>query len=150
MADFKLKLKEKYQGKKVKHYCRGISKTSNSLHTQLRLGRSFLASHGFSIGINTSDLCLCWRPETTKHFFLECFLFQEERKTLFEKLVQILPKFSSFTKSYQIEVLLFGINNKNEEPDPRNIPIVFAVQKFILNTKRFQSAAPPPTTNPTP
>ena len=47
--------------------------------TQLRLGRSFLASHGFAIGVNTSDLCLCWRSETTRHYFLECFLFQEER-----------------------------------------------------------------------
>ena len=144
MVDFKLQLKEKYQGKKVKHFCRGISKISNSLHTQLRLGRSFLAAHGFSIGINTSDLCLCWRPETTKHYFLECFLFQEERKILFEKLVQILPKFLSLTKSCQLETILFGINIKNEEPDPRNIPIVFAVQKFILDTKRFKSAEPPP------
>ena len=147
-VDFKIKLKEKYQVKKVKHFCRGISKTSNSLHTQLRLGRSFLASHGFAIGINLSDLCLCWRPETTKHFFLECFLFQEERIILFEKLTQILPKFSSYTKSCQLETMLSGINNENEEPDPRNIPIVFAVKKFILDTNCFQSAAPPPLAPP--
>ena len=146
MVDFKLQLKEKYQGKKVKIFCRGISKILNSLHTQLRLGRSFLAAHGFSIGINTSDLCLCWRPETTKHYFLECFLFQEERKILFDKLVQILPKFLSLTKSCQLETILFGINIKNEEPDPRNIPTVIAVQKFILDTKRFKSAEPRPTT----
>ena len=145
IADFKSKLKEKYKGKKVKHFSRGISKLSNSLHTQLRLGRSFLASHGFAIGVNDSDLCLCWRPETTKHFFLECFLFQEERSKLFLKLSQILPKFMTWTKMKQLETILCGINLKNEEPDPRNITIVFAVQKYILETKRF---SPPPNPNP--
>ena len=39
IADFKSKLKEKYKGKKVKHFSRGISKLSNSLHTQLWLDR---------------------------------------------------------------------------------------------------------------
>ena len=73
LIDFKSKLKEKYKGTKVRHYCRGISKFSNSLHTQLCLGCSFLAARGFAIGLNDSDLCLCWRPETTKHYFLECF-----------------------------------------------------------------------------
>ena len=88
LIDFKSKLKEKYKGIKVRHYCRGISKFSNSLHTQLRLGRSFLAAHGFAIGLNDSDLCLCWRPETTKHYFLECFLFQEERHELVKNILK--------------------------------------------------------------
>ena len=74
-------------------------------------------------------------------------MFQEERKILLEKLINIFPKFVSLTKSYQLEIILFGINIKNEEPDPRNIPIVFAVQKFILDTKRFKSAEPTPPTN---
>ena len=83
MVDFKLKLKEKYQGKKVIHFCRGISKTSNSLNTQLRLGWSFLAAHSFSKENNTSDLCFCWRPETTKHYFLECFFVPGRMKNSF-------------------------------------------------------------------
>ena len=41
--DFKDKLKPIYKYKKVKHFSRGLSKWSNSLHTQLRVGRSFLA-----------------------------------------------------------------------------------------------------------
>ena len=67
------------------------------------------------------------------------FLFQEERKTLLEKLSQILPKFLSFTKSCQLETILFGINDYNLEPEPGNIPIVFAVQKFILDKQCFKS-----------
>ena len=146
MLDFKSKLKEIYKVKKVRHFSRGISKQSNSLHTQLRLGRSFLAAHGYAIGLNDSDLCLCWRPETTRHFFLECFIFQEERSNLFAKLSEILPKFITLTKAKQLETILFGINLDNEEPDPRNIPIVFAVQKYILETKTF--FAPPPPNHP--
>ena len=83
ILEFKSKLKEKYKDTKVRHFDRGISKLSNSLHTQLRLGRSFLAAHGYAIGLNNSDLRLCWRPETTKLFFWDCFLFQEERTKLF-------------------------------------------------------------------
>ena len=43
--------------------------------------------------------------------------------------------------------IIFRINIENIDPDPRNIQIVFVVQKYILVTKRFQSAAPPPFPN---
>ena len=108
-----------------------------------------MAAHGYSIGLNDSDLCLCWRPETTRHFFLECFLFQEERSKLFLKSSQILPKFITWTKTKQLETILYGINLENEEPDPRNITIVLAVQNYILETKRF-ARPPPPPYNPPP
>ena len=127
MLDFKSKLKEKYKDRKVRHFSRGISKLSNSFHTQLRLGCSFLAAHGYAIVLNDSDLCLCWRPETTKHYFWDCFLFQEERSKLFCKFSQILPGFTNFSKSKQLDTILFGINLGNKDPDPRNILIVFAV-----------------------
>ena len=68
MLDFKSKLKEKYK-----------DKLSNSFHTQLRLGPSFLAAQGYDIGLNDSDLCLCWGPETRKHYFLDCFLFSRRK-----------------------------------------------------------------------
>ena len=80
--DFKEQLKAKYKKKKVKHYSRGISKYSNSLHTQLRVGQSYLNSHGFKINLREDDLCLCHRSETVSHFLLECFLYQEERDEL--------------------------------------------------------------------
>ena len=81
LLEFKSRLKQHYKHKKVKHFTRGISKQANSLHTQIRLGRSYLAAHGFSIGLNSSDLCICSIPETTKHFFT-CFIYQQEQKTV--------------------------------------------------------------------
>ena len=67
---------------------------ANSLHPQLRLGRSFLSAHGFAIGIDKSNLCICLRPETTRHFFT-CFLYQEEQKPLYENVSKQIPKFST-------------------------------------------------------
>ena len=122
----------------MKHFNRGISKYANSLHTQLRLGRSFLSAHGFAIGIYNSDLCICSRPETTRHFFT-CFLYQEEQKLLHENMSKVIPKFSTYSLKHQIEIFMNGISS---EPDPRNISIVFAVQTYILQTKRFNQ--PPP------
>ena len=122
----------------MKHFNRGISKYANSLHTQLRLGRSFLSAHGFAIGIYNSDLCICSRPETTRHFFT-CFLYQEEQRLLHENMSKVIPKFSTYSLKHQIEIFMNGISS---DPDPRNISIVFAVQTYILQTKRFNQ--PPP------
>ena len=140
LLEFKSRLKTKYKGKKVKHYSRGISKLANSLHTQLRLGRSFLAAHSYAINQKNDDLCLCSRPETTTHFF-NCFLYHQELKLLHEKVIKIIPKFSTYSLKKQVDIFLHGINS---EPDPRNIPIIFAVQEYILQTKRFAPPPPPP------
>ena len=144
MDDFKVNLKLKYKSGKIKHFSRGISKYANALHTQLRVGQSYLNSHGFKINLKEDDLCLCHRSETTSHFFLECFLFQEERESLFKKISEHLPRFQTFSKSKKLEIILSGINLSNTEPDQRNISIVFAVQNYILKTKRFSTPSQPP------
>ena len=147
MFDFKECLKKDYKDKKIKHFSRGISKWSNALHSQLRLNQSNLNAHGFAINLKESDLCLCSRSETTAHFFLSCFLYQEERKVMFSSIAQYLPEFSSLSNTKKLDIILSGFNLSNEEPDPRNISIAFIVQKFILSTKRF---SPPTRTPPTP
>ena len=51
----------------------------------------------------------------------------------------------------QIETLLFGINLENEEPDPRNLGIAFAVQRYIIQTERFifgDALTTPPSPHP--
>ena len=141
--DFKEQLKAKYKKKKVKHYSRGISKYANSLHTQLRVGQSYLNSHGFKINLREDDLCLCHRSETVSHFFLDCFLYQEERDELCKKISQYLPRFQTFSKTKKLEIILNGFNLSNTEPDPRNFSIAFAVQSYILKTKRFSPSSPP-------
>ena len=47
----------------------------------------------------------------------------------------------TWTKTKQLETVLYRINLENNEPDPKYIIIVFAVQNYILETKR-----PPPHT----
>ena len=129
---FKLKMKPK----KIKHYSWG-SKRGNTLWTQLRVGRSFLNAHGFAINLADSDLCLCSRSESVQHFLTECFLFTEERNLLYDSMEQILPKFKTFPKKTKIEILLHGINLNSDEIDSRNGKIIYAVQNYILKTKRF-------------
>ena len=142
ILEFKSSLKQHYKYKKVKHFSRGISKYANSLHTQLRLGRSYLSAHGYSIGLNNSDLCICSRPETTKHFFT-CFLYQEEQQLLYDKVSQLIANFNTLSLNRQVDIFLNGINT---ELDPRNLPIVFAVETYILQTKQFNfpTQLPPP------
>ena len=144
MEDFKVNLKLKYKSRKIKHYSRGISKHANALHTQLRVGQSHLNSHGFKINLKEDDLCLCYRSETTSHFFLECFLYQGERENLFTKISEYLPRFKTFSKSKKLEIILSGFNLLNIEADQRNISVAFAVQNYILKTKRFSTPPQPP------
>ena len=136
LSVFKEKLKVKFKPKKHKHFARG-SKRGNALVTQLRVGRSYLNSHGFSIGLADSPECLCHRNETTDHFLLKCFLYTKERQILFDTIEQLLPKFQKMTQKKQLDILLFGINLDHEEIDSRNLPITFAVQKFLLTTNRL-------------
>ena len=122
--------------KKQKHFNFG-SKRGNSLLTQLRVGRSFLNSHGYKINLTESDLCLCSRPESVSHFLNHCFLYQEERKVLYDKVTKLLPKFNTFSDKIKTDYLLHGINLHSSEPDSRNVPLTLAVQNFILQTGRF-------------
>ena len=136
MLLFKEKLKLKLKPKKHKHFSWG-SKRGNALQTQLRVGRSFLNAHSFTINLADSDLCLCSRSETTTHYLTQCFLYTEERRLLYNSLEQLLPKFKTFTNKKQTEILLNGINLNADETDVRNSKIVYLVQDFIFKTKRF-------------
>ena len=133
---FKQNLKSKFKPKKHKHFMKG-SRRGNALLTQLRVGRSFLNYHGYSIGLTDSPACLCDRQETVEHYLLNCFLFTEERRLLLNTVEQLLPNFKNFTVKKKIDILLFGINIDIEEIDCRNVRLTLAVQKYILDTKCF-------------
>ena len=135
---FKEKLKVKLKPKRFKHFSRG-SKRGNSLLTQLRVGRSYLGQHSFTIGLSESPDCLCHRVESTEHYLIDCFLYNEERRILFDSVEQLVPKFKNLTKKKKVEILLNGINNTCDEIDSRNVPLMLSIQNYILNTKRFQS-----------
>ena len=76
---------------KFKHFARG-NKFSNSLLTKIRVGRSDLNQHKFTIGLVESPQCLChFREESPSHFFLDCFLYLLERQTLFDLIEHYNP-----------------------------------------------------------
>ena len=109
------------------------------MHCGLRVGRSFLISHGFEINLSPTDKCLCGDIENTKHYFFTCFLFQEERLILFDTINSFYPTFKRPSAANKTELLLFGINLTNVEPDPRNRDITCAAQKYVAQTNRFQN-----------
>ena len=57
-----------------------------------------------------NDLCLCSQTETVNHYLLKCFLYQNERSILFEKLDKILPKFSKLPDKRKMDIILNGIH----------------------------------------
>ena len=135
---FKDKLKVEIKPKKFKHFSKG-SKIGNKFQTQIRVGRSDLNLHKFTIGLSETSACLCDRVESVEHFLLSCFLYTEERTILFSSVQQQVPTFNKLSNNKKMELLLYGINLDSEEPDCRNSRIMILVQNFIIKTKRFSS-----------
>ena len=136
MKIFKKNLKIAIKPKKIKHFSRG-SKIGNKLQTQIRVGRSDLNLHKFTIGLSESPACICDRIESVDHYLLSCFLYTEERNILFSSVQQLVPTFNKFNNKQKLDLLLNGINLNSEEPDCRNVRIMILVQNFILKTNRF-------------
>ena len=61
---------------------------------------------------------------------------------MFQEITLLLPQFSKFTIKEKVKTMLSGIFLESSVPDFRNIKIVFIVQNYILQTRRF--ASPPP------
>ena len=138
-TDFKIKLKEIFKPPKFKHYNVGF-KFPNSLHTQLRLKRSNLNSHLYSIGLCITPACKCGsgQLETVKHFLLECKLYEQARGQLFAKLEGLLEmRVSKYTKSNLLEILLHGEKPHLYDKFQHNKFIFYSVQRFICQTKRL-------------
>ena len=62
------------QGYKVKHHNRDNSKFENNLHTQLLLGRSFLAAHSFEINFNKKKIFVFVQDPRQQPTFFKHFL----------------------------------------------------------------------------
>ena len=56
---------------------------------------------------------------------------------LLHNVMKVIPNFKKLSKCQQVEKILFGVNLNSSEYDCRNTEISFAIQKYILNTKRF-------------
>ena len=133
--EFKDKLKLLLKPAKIKHYAYG-SKLGNKLWTRLRLGRSYLNSHGYAIGKVPSPSCQChFKNETVQHYLLDCFLYTNERQSLFTEVNQYVSNFYTMTKTNKTELLLSGLPDNDQFEINRNVAKL--VQLFILQTKRF-------------
>jgi len=82
--DFKSKLKTEHKPIRYRHFDRG-SKYGSALLTRIRIGRSFLNDFTFHIGFTDTPKCLCEHPhQNSPHYLIQCFLYTEERRTLFD------------------------------------------------------------------
>jgi hypothetical protein len=102
-----------------------------AIHARMRILNSPLKAHLHdNLHVIESSLCPCGTgvPETTRHYFYECELFDIQRQTLFANL---LP-YTITPRNYRH--LLFGIPKVDH---PINIHIFDAVHQYIRDTKRF-------------
>ena len=139
ITDFKIQLSLQLKPKKRKHYSQG-PKFSNTLLCQIRVGRSYLKSHSFSIGLAETNTCSCdtTTPETSLHYFINCPLFTDARRILFDQVEQsFIPNFKKISKKRQLEILLQGFEPENHEMRKINAKIIKQTQFFILKTERF-------------
>ena len=142
LLEFKDYVKKQLKPTRYKHFSRG-NKLPNTLLTKIRVGRSDLNQHKFTIGLTDNPKCDChYREESPLHYFVDCFLYLPERQTLFNLIEHYIPKFPTFTKQRKLDIILRGIDPDNPIFLPTNTSLTIAVQKFILQTKRFLS---PPT-----
>ena len=138
LTDFKKHLKLETKPINFKHFSKG-SKTGNTLLTRIRVGRSDLNLHKFTIGQEEKPECICHaKEESSKHYFLDCFLYTAERQTLFNLVEHYIPKFSKMTKTAKFELLINGIKPDDPDFNYLNTILTIAVQNFIIKTKRFE------------
>ena len=139
LIDFKLHTKLTMKPKKYKHFSRG-NKLTNSLLTKIRVGRSELKQHKYTIGLSESPECLCHcKEESPKHYFIDCFLYSQERQTLFDLIGHYIPKFDKKNKTEKLNIILVGFNIENDDYIHTNTILTKAVQNYILKTKRFDT-----------
>ena len=97
-------------------------------YTRLRTSCSSLNHNLFSKNIVNDPHCLCGTVETTKYYLLECQRFSAARTEMINKISRYcIPSLNS---------LLFGDDHMNHNS---NSEIFLAVQKFGIDSKRFQS-----------
>ena len=75
LEDFKAELKLNIKPPTIKHFSKG-SNHGKELITRLRVGRSDINLHKFTIGLIEKPECMCHaKQESTMHCLLDCFLY---------------------------------------------------------------------------
>ena len=100
------------------------TKVGNKLLTQIRVGRSNINSHSFTVGKTPSPECVCHFPhESPTYFFLDCFLYNEERRTQLGTFENFIPNFKNFSKKKILETILFGYDRDNSDVYKTNVSL---------------------------
>ena len=114
----------------IKHTC--------SLLTKIRLGQSDLKTHLFKVGLSDATDCPCGHKyETPEHYILTCPRYAEERRTLYDRMIQFIPNFKRLPHKRQYEILIFGYQPKDPDLIKINTQIMKFTQMFLLHTRRF-------------
>ena len=137
LIDFKLQLRVDMKPSKIKCFSNG-SKIGNSLLTRFRTGRTYLNLHRYTIGQVDEPTCICHaKEESPIHYMLDCFLYTTERQALFSLVEHYIPNFSKLNKKAKYDLLTTGLKNEDPDFNHLNYTIMFAVRKYIIQTKRF-------------
>ena len=129
---------DNFKPKRYRFYSKG-NKIKCKLLTRIRVGRSLLNSHQFTLGFTESPACSCsYSKETPLHYITQCLLFTDARRKLLGQIEKFIPNISKLTKIRQYEILVHGYEIHNEELRSINTKIMIATQNFIQQTKRFQ------------
>ena len=107
------------------YYCAG-SRLDQIYHTRIRTRCSALNQHLFSKNIIPNSLCVCGGIENTRHFLLDCLLYQDIRPEMLASISSICTP--------SIDTLIYGSPDVSTND---NIVIFKAVQRFISKSKRF-------------
>ena len=121
-SDFKERQSTHLKPKKLFNYG---SRYSNTLHTQLRLDRSQLNEHLFSISLTNIKGCMCGHnTESTEYFLLNCFLYSYERNNLLSNLKGVLEEQpATMNKENLLRALLMDESNDDPLKYKKNIKI---------------------------
>ena len=137
MTDFKNDLKTKLRPDKHKHYSRGF-KINCTLLTRIRVGQSDLKTHQFKVGFTDATECPCgYKYESPEHYITQCPRYAEERRTLYDRMLQFVPNFLRLPIKRQYEILIFGYQPTDPELLKINTKIMRFTQSFIQHSRRF-------------
>ena len=155
VCDLKIDLKILLTPKRYKFFSKG-NKYKCSLLTRIRVGRSFLKEHSFTLGFSDSmscDKCLAPR-ESPLHYITQCEGYSSFRLIMLNKVKQFIPNIHLLAKKRQYEILVHGYDPDNDKLVRYNTKILIATQDFIYDTKRFcdqnKPSVPPPAQAPVP
>ena len=138
VCDFKIDLKIRLTPNRY-NFCSKGNNYKSSLLTRIRVGRSFLKEHSFTLGFFDSMSCYkCMAPcESPLHYINQCEEYSSFRLIILNKVKQVIPNIHLLAKKRQYEILVHSYNPDNDELVRYNTKILIATQDFIYDTKRF-------------